>query len=305
MTASNTQPKPLFSLGDAEDRAYSNLRDEVSETARACKQFSERLWAEYHAYADDQFLIEIRRDFSARFWEMYLTCTFLQDAPRLGYTVSCPKPGPDILIEHEGRRVWIEAIVATDGDPARPDSAVEDHSGKIPDEKIILRYANAIDAKHAKYVAYRKNDIVGTDDAYVIAINGYPLSYRWAEPEIPRVLKALFPLGAPQVFIDRGTGEIVGARHQFRPSVKKASGSVVPTDIFLNDSYCGISAVLHSCASGYSKPPMGVDFVIVHNPLASQPVPLGVIPSGREYQATPVKDAYQLTCHAGAVAIPG
>ena len=78
------------------------------------------------------FLTEIRRDFHARFWEMYLTCTFLQDALRLGYRVSCPKPGPDVLIEYQGRRIWIEATVATDGDPTSPDSAVEDHSGKIP-----------------------------------------------------------------------------------------------------------------------------------------------------------------------------
>jgi hypothetical protein len=216
--------------------------------------------------------------------------------------VLCLKPGPDILIEHKRRRVWIEAIVATDGDPARPDSAVEDHSGKIPDEKIILRYANAINAKHAKYAAYRNSGIISKDDAYVVAINGYPLSYRWAEPEIPRVLKAVFPIGAYEVLIDREKREIVGTRHQFRPAVKKTSGSEVPTQIFLDDHYCDISAVLYSCANGYSNPPMGADFIVVHNPLASQPLPLGMIPSDREYQATTVKDGYELTCHAGTIA---
>jgi hypothetical protein len=156
MGIAHIQPPPLFSAGDAEDTAYTNLRDEVSEAALECKQFSERLWAQYHSYADPHFLTEIRRDFGARFWEMYLTCALLEDAPRLGYTVACPKPGPDNLIVYQGSNIWIEAIVATDGDPAKPDSAIEEHSGMIPDAKILLRYANAIMAKHAKYEIYRK-----------------------------------------------------------------------------------------------------------------------------------------------------
>jgi hypothetical protein len=49
---------------------------------------------------------------------------------------------------------------------------------------------------------------------------------------------------------------------------------------------------------------MGVDFIVVHNPLTSKPLPLGMIPSDREYQASPVKDRYELRCHVGTVAIP-
>ncbi len=305
MGTANIQLPPLFSAGDAEDTAYINLRDEVSDMARYCKQFSEKLWEQYHPYADPHFLTEIRRDFGARFWEMYLTCALLEDAPRLGYTVSCPKPGPDNLIVHQGRNIWIEAIVATDGDPGKPDSAAEDHSCKIPDEKILLRYANAIMAKHAKYESYRKNGIVKPDEAYVIAISGAQLSYWWADPEIPRFLKAVFPLGALEVIIDRETGKVVDRRQQFRRSVTKKSGSNVQTDIFFDGQYSGISAVLHSYANALCKPPMSADFVLVHNPLASQPVALGVLPSGREYQATEVAaDTYELKCHPGSCGAP-
>jgi hypothetical protein len=235
---------------------------------------------------------------------MYLTCAFLEDAPRLGYKVSCPKPGPDILIEHKGRRLWIEATVATDGDPTRPDSAVEDPSGRVPDEKVILRLTNAINTKHAKYLDYLKNGTIRKDDAYVVAINGYSLSYRWAEPEIPRILKAVFPIGAYEVLIDRETREVTGTRHQFRGAVKKASGSEVSTQLFLEDCYRCISAVLYSRANAYCGPPMCADFVVVHNPHASAPLPLEAIPSGREYVAAPAGDAYELTCHAGSTARP-
>jgi hypothetical protein len=70
-------PGPLFSPGEAE-APYRNLRDMVTPEARAGKEFAERLWTQYHPYADAHFLTEIRRDFHARFWEMYLTCTLLQ-----------------------------------------------------------------------------------------------------------------------------------------------------------------------------------------------------------------------------------
>ena len=194
---SNAHP-PLFSAGDAEAVAYRNLRDGVSEDARVCKQFSELLWDQYEPYADSHFLTEIRRDFCARFWEMYLTCTLLEHLPKQGFRVSCPKPGPDVLVESEGQRIWIEAVTATDGDPAKPDSAVQSDSGAVPDKKIILRYTNAVAEKHLKYRGYLTRKIVRENDAYVIAVNGYPLTYRRRDAEIPRILKAVFPIGGPR-----------------------------------------------------------------------------------------------------------
>lgn len=299
------EPPPLFCAGDAEDAAYRNLRDEVSEPARVCKLFTEELWAVYYPYADPHFLTEIRRDYYGRFWEMYLTCALLDHLPKYGYAVSCPKPGPDVLVERDGRRIWIEAIVATDGDPAKPDSVVQERSGTIPDVKITLRYTNAVATKHQKYLDYRNNGIIAAEDAYVIAVNGYPLSYKWSDPEIPRILKAVFPLGAFEVVLDRKTREVTETRHQFRPSIQKTSGVAVPTEIFVREEFRGISAVMHSYANAYmTKAPLGLDFLLVHNPLASSPVALGTIPATREYRAVPVDQGYELQCHAGAIEIP-
>ena len=77
--------------------------------------------------------------------------------------MSCPKPGPDIVLERDGRRVWVEAVVATNGIPGRPDSIVEpnpDASGRIPEEKLVLRYANAISEKYRKYRGYLREGII-------------------------------------------------------------------------------------------------------------------------------------------------
>ena len=97
-----------------------------------------------------------------------------------------PQAGPDILLECDGSRIWVEAVVATNGSPGRPDSVVEpnqDDSGKIPEEKLVLRYANAISKKCRKYRRYLRDGIIHKSDAFVIAINGAALSYKWTQAE--------------------------------------------------------------------------------------------------------------------------
>jgi hypothetical protein len=300
---------PLFTPGDAESRAYTNLRDlDDVAPARAGKAFCEQLWQTYHPWADPHFLTEIRRDFDARFWEMYLTCALREHAAAHGYQVECPKPGPDVLIESDRRRIWVEAIVVTDGDPANPNAPVEgnrDEPGRIPDERILLRYANAIAAKYRKYLKYRQGGIIAPQDSYIIALNAYPLTFRWAEPEMPRFLKALFPIGALQFVFDRRSMQAVETRHEYRAQVTKASKSQVATTVFLDNEFSGISAVLHSYAYACMKPnPLGVDFLIAHNPLAQNPVALGLLPADREYSSAVSDDSFALTCHAGCLARP-
>jgi hypothetical protein len=198
----------LFSAGDAGDRAYVNLRDLKNEWTEPAREFA--LWERFCGFADPHFLTEVRRDFHARFWEMYLTCALQEYANQQGAVLSCPKPGPDILLERDGNRVWVEAVVATNGLPGRPDSVVEpnpDGSGKIPEEKLVLRYANAISEKYRKYRGYLRDGIIHKNDAFVIAINGAALSYKWtqAASDAPRFLKAVYPLGAYQLLLDRRT----------------------------------------------------------------------------------------------------
>jgi hypothetical protein len=79
----------------------------------------------YEPYADPEFRVEFRNKFDARYWEMYLT-TFLMGE---GYAVRCPKPGPDVGIDFEGRRIWFEATSPTRGADDAPD--------QVPAQKVI------------------------------------------------------------------------------------------------------------------------------------------------------------------------
>jgi hypothetical protein len=304
----------LFGAGDATDHLFKHLRDPQHEWEYTARCFAERLWVVYRDYADPHFLTEVRREFSARFWEMYLMCAFLEKASERGYSLSCPKRKdgcPDVLLELNGNRIWIEAVVLTNGEEGRPDSLVEpriptivtgdrantpqgtdlsigSESGRIPEERIVLRYTTAIREKYIKYLRYLRKGIVRKDDAYLVAVNKSGLAYRWASAaiDLPRFIKALYPIGELELLIDRDARRIVDTQHRPRFSITKANKSAVPVQAFVDRRWRGLSAVLCSDVDvGWSKLPLGADLQIAYNPLCRRPITRGVIPVAREWWA--------------------
>jgi hypothetical protein len=277
----------LFSVKNAICSEYCGWRDAQNPIAISFRAFAEDLWGQYEPFADANFLDEASRDFQTRYWEMYLTCTLLENASKFGYGVTCPKPGPDNLLSFSGRKVWIEAITASDGDPSKPDSVLacpENVAREVPDEKIILRYTTAIQEKFKKYAGYVRSRIINPNEPYVIAINAGKLTHRWMDAEMPRFLKALFPIGHAQLILDARTTAVVDRRHKYRPEVSKVNGSPVSTRAFLDPQFVGISAVLHSYVTPYAaQASMGLDFIIAHNPLAANPIAKAALPCSREY----------------------
>ncbi|HEX9870723.1 MAG TPA: hypothetical protein VGC99_19435, partial [Candidatus Tectomicrobia bacterium] len=70
----------------------------------------------------------------------------------------------------------------------------------------------------------------------------------------------------------------------FRDSIEKKSGEIVSTNVFLDPEYASMSAVLYSSVDALNRPKvLGSDFILVHNPLARNPLPLGFFAFGVEY----------------------
>ena len=75
------------------------------------KAHCEDLWSDFWEYADEHFVDEFRVNFHQRWFEMYLTVSFI----RAGLAVESQNSGPDISLALGERRVWIEAVCATEG----------------------------------------------------------------------------------------------------------------------------------------------------------------------------------------------
>jgi hypothetical protein len=293
---------PLFTDDPASDVFYRNLRAATNEYTRKARADCEALWQIYEPFADPEFRTELRSNFDARYWEMYLT-TFLI---REGYEVSCPKPGPDVGIKFNGRRIWFEATCPTRGADDQADQVPaqqvvgidsEPVFQDVPNERLVLRYLNSISAKHKEqYATWLEDGTVAPDEAFIIAINPRRLGFEYADTQPPRILQAAFTIGSPYVVIDAHTLTQVDAGYQFRDKIVKASGSVVATGVFHLDEYTGLSALLCSRVDAVNQPEeMGADFQLVPNPRAKISLPDGFRLKGTYFRIEHTKDSYTAT----------
>jgi hypothetical protein len=294
--------KPFFTDGPANDTAYRNIRDSKNEHALNARANCEALWDTYERYADPEFLNEIRDTFDPRYWEMYLTTSLIDQ----GFKVVCPKPGPDVGITFEGRRIWFEATSPSRGADGAPDQVPEVKSTRlgetpivddVPNEKIVLRYLNSISEKYDRqYAGWLKAGTVKPEDAFVIAINPRRLGHDYADISPARVLQAAFAIGSPYVAIDRATLKAVDAGFQFRDSIAKASKALVKTGVFHQDKYTGLSGLICSRVDAANRPDrMGDDFQLVPNPQAAVPLPATFRLRGTYFRIDHAKDGYVAT----------
>lgn len=269
----------------AQDPEYCIIRDTAEPQIVQIKLFMEKLWQTYRPYADSNFRLAMAEDLDSRFWEMYLACTLIENSiPLIPRRTSA---GPDILIERDGRRIWIEAIAPTSGHECNPDRVPELQVGvamRVPDDEIVLRYTSAICDKSVKYATYLKTGIVGHSDAYIVAVNGCKIGAALAESDPPRIVRALLGKGFRFVSIDKTSRAVVAQGLQDHRTVQRAGGQEIRTDLLLQDGYRGLSGVLYSRASVRKLPPqMGGDFVFIHHPRATNPVSRGLVKVGTEW----------------------
>jgi type I restriction enzyme S subunit len=268
------------------DEFYLMVRDDTREEILKGKEFMEELWEQYYEYADKDFPQKLSEDFHARFWEMYLTCTLI----KRGYPV-CPKAarseGPDILVQDSKNTIYIEAVTPSEGHEDNVDKVPKMQMMKatrVPDEQITLRYCGVISEKHKKYISYLEKGVITNSDAYIIAVNSCKIEQAIIETDVPRIMKAILPIGYEQVTISRIPGSEASWHHQYRKKISRSKGSSVNTDIFLNQYYEGLSGVIYTRTDLFNRPPlMGDNYIFVHNPLAQNHIPNGFFNFGTEY----------------------
>jgi hypothetical protein len=150
-----------------------------------------------------------------------------------------------------------------------------------------------------KLKSYVENGIVDRGDAYIIAINASRLAFRWArlEVDLPRFLKAVYPIGQLEFVIDLQEPRYARMQNRSRFTIRKANNQEVPVHTFIDPSWSGLSAVICSDAdASFSPIPLGADFEIAYNPLAQNRVPTGVIPSCREWFSNLSGEMGELYC---------
>ena len=139
--------------------------------------------------------------------------------------------GPEFYFLHQGRKVWVEAVAPRPGEKEE-DRVPGYRNGElahIPEEKILLRFTNALAEKRKKYKEALEKNIIAPDDLYILAINSRGIPDGWDGDILPYFVKAFLPLGTPDVAMDITTGEILELSISAGKMLRKQAGQPVST----------------------------------------------------------------------------
>jgi len=248
------------------------------------REIAEHLWARFSPYADPSFPELFAQHIHPRFWEMYLGVQLLEKGVNLVPKTS--SHGPDVHARLADQDVWIEAVAPREGTGKDAVPFVEEKLSfePIPEDKIILRFTNAISEKLSKRTKYVQDGAIRPEDPYVIAVNGMGIQMTIFDGPLPAIIKAVYPVSDYQVTFNKETLQTISEGYRTRPEILKASGAPVPTNTFLNMANSGLSGALYSGAALWHMPSEpGSEMIYVHNSVASSRLPSGWLCSAREY----------------------
>jgi len=248
--------------------------------------------------ADTDFENELCSGIESRFWQRFTEAALTCDVLDAGLTIAPARSGPDLCIEHIGRKIWVEFICP---EPVGIPSEWLDHESGVrpefPYQQMLLRWTSAIKEKSEKLLGgqrscgYLKKGIVSPDDSYVIAVNGRQLRGTSASlyglSQFPFAVEAAFAVGPYQFNIDKESLTVVGSNYQHRPYIKRTLGEDVSAYTFLDERYVAVSAIWATDFDDCSGLGNQKALAVVHNPLATNPLPVKFLPSWEEYVATP------------------
>lgn len=289
----------LFAVDDPAraDRSYINTRAVPHEGAARARANCDELWRDFEPYAGEHFLAEFPYQFHQRWFEMYLAVTLL----RAGLEIRCPNEGtPDVWVRlRDGRAMWIEATAPTGGDESNPDHVAHSPAAKdgppvayrVPTERIIMRVCGALRTKATQLEGYRDSGVIAAGELALAAINVSLIPHGFFDAE-RYGLAATYGVGPQYVVLDAHTGKKVDAGFQHAPELLRSSGSTVDAAPFLHQGFAHVAGALISQTDAANCPsPFGLDLMLLPNPHAAPPYPVGQLPVGREWRLEPGADA--------------
>jgi hypothetical protein len=230
-----------------------------------------RLWATFAPYADPHFLVEIKKHFHQRTWEMYVGNILLDKS----FCIESNSNGPDFVInQYSEDNLYIECIAPNCGigNDAVPQAitmpiAQSNELYPVPQDEIIQRITAALKQKIEQYHGWTAKKWFNPSLPYVLAINTAGLGYI-GDPQMPYVLKAFFGVDCAYI----GIGNNLHGWH-LRSSIERSSGSLVNVNSFLSSEAGVVSGILFSDFFVVNHPSiLGDDCLFVNNPYAINPV---------------------------------
>lgn len=313
----NKKSKGLFAKSGT-DELYKILQGETLEWHKAAKSYWQEKYDIHCHLLDKNFATELPKDTFGRLWELtqvdYLS-SHSHKRLRLIQMVGKDISKPDFCFEVNGKRFYHETVCTSPG--IRPELLVElaTVSGKarrtpIPEymesicsalrEKAEMKYYGKINNGYKAYM--------DSGSGLIIALSTSKIPFHNQANNFNIDLSCIFgmsPLKIPLIPGQDYSYHMGDPYHDFQSTFNKTTNkhpSNKPTpikmDYFANDQFSHISAIILSHTGLVFFPSIDQfvdycrwencrnDYVLVHNPFASTPLPHGIIDVAREVTAT-------------------
>ena len=272
----------MYTLFDVErsncDPLWAKIKDAANPRYAEVRDKLQCMWETYKQYGDKNFRQEFALHTHQRFWEMYLASHLLNQGKVLVPKDARAQSGPDILIEEEGRRIWIEAVSPTPGAAENPDKVtplqVDEEVHNVPAAPLLLRVTSQLYDKSKKFGQYRNNGIVAQGDLCIIGIN-------CGDMEGFEVLGASYIANAFYPTRSKVWGEDSWTWGAPFP-LPKGSGELIQASVFASAAFNSIARGIFSSDSVSSLLKVETDFRYFPNPRSSRSLPPNWMPWSEE-----------------------
>lgn len=226
-----------------------------SQVASEYLEHMEGYWKFYQPFASPGFqrqLLADDRKFYSLTWELMLGATLLEKGYHLERSINDERP--DLCLNWEGKRVWVECCLPTGGDPSRPNSVTEkilSSDGQfemhdIDHDKSVLRCTQVLSEKKQQHLRWIEKGVCNQNDPFIIAINGRNLELQIFNSSLPDILRALYATGDMYDIFDPNDAEYRKSGYLTQSKIEKSQTATILTTFFLERENSHISGVLFS-----------------------------------------------------------
>ena len=254
---------------------------------KCISDYLEKIIFELHPFLDKNFVARLVDDqeFENRMSELYFISALRNNHLTLFHKSNA---GLDIWINEISG--WGEFVCAHNTEKMERENVI----GKVRsvnNDETLLRITSILKDKSDKIKEDVKKGRIRENESIILFISTrllrdpYPMN---PEGDVSSFVRALFPLSEPFFTVNVNTKESrMGRKYQL--GIPK-NGTVIKNDFFLSKENELISAVVFSYSSIYhdffypaSSSKNGDDFIVVHNPLAKNPIPHRLFNCFQEY----------------------
>lgn len=280
---------------------YQRLRKNSVKILEISKrfQFLSSKYEKYKDFLDTSFEKRlVGGEFNSRLTELYFIEALVESGLHIQHKGDC---GPDIWINDISG--WGEFVAATEL-PERQLRGKPFEVRNVDLDEPLVRISSVLSTKSKKLKMDITKGIVKADEPIVLFVSTrqlrdpYPMN---PEGQLSSFARAVFPLNKPTLTFYPDSHSSSWS-YEFDPGLKKNETTKIENNYFISKDNSHISAVVFSYSSifdEYFSPnhnaKSGDDFVVIHNPRASNPITSGLFNCSEEYECSYDGDVLSIT----------